>query len=192
MKKLQDILTDKEKDILLSIPSKRYPTGIRNYCIMLLQVEAGLRISEVIGKEAGNKGGLRLRDIDLQTGETKIRNGKGGKDRIVWLKESILESLRKWKAIRPESKTDYFFTTLKGGKINNSYTRNMMKRYVKRAEIKKDIHNHSLRHTFATNFYNSTKDLRVLQKIIGHTNLKSTQIYTHISSEDVREAMLST
>jgi len=191
MKKLQDILTDKEKDKLLSIPNKRYPTGLRNYCIMKLQAETGMRISECIGKENKAEGGIRLRDIDLTTGELKIRNGKGGKDRIVWLKESILEPLRKWKAIRPNSQTDLFFTTLKGGKISNRYAREMIKRYIKRANIKKDIHNHSLRHTFATNFYNQTKDLRVLQKIIGHTNLKSTEIYTHISSDDVKQAMLS-
>lgn len=189
-KKLPVILKQEEKERLLAQPNKRYRTGLRNYCMMLLQLRAGLRLSEVIGKEKPIlEGGLRLNQVDLNTGEIQIRNGKS-RDRDLWVQEDVLKYLRKWRKIRPDSKTDLFFTTLKGKKIINRYYREMVVRYARKAGIENTIGTHTLRHTYATEIYHKTRDIRTLQTILGHASITSTEIYTHINNQDVKRVML--
>jgi len=180
MRKLPNVLTDDERAALLAAPSLRAPTGLRNHCIMLLMLNAGLRVAETLD--------LKAADINWETGKLHVRQGKGKKDRILWLNESDLEQLAKWLTVQPVG-SDLLFTTLKGGRIKDSYIRAMVKREALAAGIRKHIHPHMLRHTFATDIYRDTKNIRLTQKCLGHSDISTTMIYTHIVDDEVEQAM---
>ena len=188
-RKLPETLTEAERTALLSIPNTRYPTGTRNLAIMYCMIDGGLRCSEVVGKEDGSGGGIRVNHVNFTTGKIRIENAKGGSDRYIYLQEKALEVIQAWYDIRPESTTDLLFITLKGKKISNRYIRRMIDRLSKRAGIDKKIHPHSLRHTFATDIYKDTKNILLVQKALGHANVSTTQIYTHVADQEVETAM---
>ena len=190
-KKLPEILTEEERTAILNVPNKRYPTGLRNKAIMYVMLDAGLRCSEVVGKEKRKylEGGLRLNHVDWNSGKMKITNGKGGNDRFVWLNETALQAVIDWLGKRPAGETDLVFTTLKGTRIENRYIGYMIKRYAKRAGIQKNVHPHTLRHTFGTDIYRETKNLRMTQKALGHVHISTTEIYTHIVDDELEEGM---
>lgn len=181
--KIPEVLNDEERRTLLQQPNKRYVTGMRNYCIILMMFDSGLRASEVIN--------LKVSDINLNTGKIKVVQGKGKKDRILWINEDSLKQLRQWRERIPESEDGYVFPTLKGEPLKDSYLRAMIARYGKRAGIEKRVHPHMLRHSFGTDLYRETKDIRMVQKALGHANLTSTQIYTHIIDEELENGMKS-
>lgn len=159
---------------------------------MYVMFDGGLRSSELVGKERRNdkiEGGLRLNQVDWNSGKMRIGNAKGGKDRYVWLNETALKAVIAWIGHRPAGEADLIFTTLQGGKIDNRYVRAMIKRYAKRAGIEKDIHSHTLRHTFGTDLYRETKNLRMTQKALGHAHISTTEIYTHIVDDELEEGM---
>ena len=196
MKKLPDVLTEKEIAALLKQPNKRAPTGLRNFCIMRIMLDAGLRASEVIN--------LNVNDIDWESGWLKVRQGKGKKDRILWLNEDALGLLKGWRnqrlVIRDEGSegnkgdkcnSDRLFVTLDGKTLSDRYLRAMVKRYASKAEISKNVHPHTLRHTFGTDLYKSTRNIRLVQKALGHADLSTTMIYTHIMDEELEDAMKS-
>jgi integrase/recombinase XerD len=98
--------------------------------------------------------------------------------------------LRRWRAQRPQSANGLLFTTLKGTPIHASALRAMVKRRGTKAGLRhKDVHPHMLRHTFATELYRQTKDIRLVQKALGHSDLSTTMIYTHIVDEDLEVAL---
>ena len=181
-KRLPTVLTDEERRALLKQPNSRSPTGMRNYCIMRLMLDAGLRVSEALS--------LRTNDINWNTGELVVRQGKGNKDRVLWVNGSTLEWLLKWFETRPVQ-TELLFTTLKGTPLLDSYIRHLMRRLSRKAGISKPIHPHTLRHTFATDLYRNTKNIRLVQKALGHADLSTTMIYTHIVDEELEKAMKS-
>jgi len=119
---------------------------------------------------------------------------KGEKDRTLWVGEKDIEILEKWRE-RQLEKTDrdpeYVFTTLKGTPVKNRYVQSMVKRYSEKAGIKKNISPHTLRHTFATDLYRETKNIRIVQKALGHSDLSTTMIYTHIVDDEMEEALKS-
>lgn len=172
-------LTEEEQGLLLSMPNPRCPTGLRNACMMRLMLNLGLRASEVLN--------LKTRDIDWMSGKLMVRQGKNKRDRTLWLNEDDLELLRKWREKKPEG--DLLFTTLEGGRINDRYLRAMVDRLAKKAGIEKSVHPHMLRHTFGTDLYGQTKDIRMVQKALGHANIQTTTIYTHIIDDDLENAL---
>ncbi len=178
---LPDTLNSKERTALLCQPNKKAPTGLRDLAMIRLMLNAGLRVSEVLN--------ISLSDIDLTSGRLIVKHGKGGKYRIVWLNEDDLDIIRKWKEIKPHS--PLFFTTLFGNRINDRYLRAMVKRRAKISGITKDVHPHLLRHTFATDLLKSTKNIRLVQKALGHASLSSTMIYTHVYDEELESALKS-
>ena len=190
-RKLPQILNEAEQEAILKIPNVKVPTGLRNRVMLGLMLDAGLRVSEIIGKERTTQaeGGLRLDHVDLETGELKIINGKGNVDRNLWLNDDELELLKRWLRIRPKTGPDLIFSTLKGSRINNRYVRAMVERIGIRAGINRRIYPHLLRHSYLTDLYKTTKDIRMVQKIAGHSNLSTTEIYTHIYDADVEKAM---
>ncbi len=122
-------------------------------------LDTGLRASEATS--------LKWNHIDLMSGKLMVREGKGAKDRTLWLSEDDLELLQKWKERQVneiDKKCSYIFTTLEGDPIQNRYLRKMVKRYSKKADIDKNISPHTLRHTFATDLYRETKNIRLVQK----------------------------
>lgn len=179
IKKLPIILEENECKTLISIPSRRYPTGVRNKAILLVMLNMGLRVSEIIN--------LKPNDVNLTKMKLKVVNGKGGIDRNLIIPEVLIHYLKEWKNIRPKS--EYFFCTLKGNRLNQRYLCEMVKRYGRKAEINKIISPHTLRHTFSTNFYRQTKDIETLRKLLGHSDISTTQIYVTLSNIDIENAM---
>jgi integrase/recombinase XerD len=148
--------------------------------MITLMLDTGLRASEVLH--------LRVRDIDWTSGQLMVREGKGKKDRTLWLSEPDLDLLRSWRACRPVA-NELMFTTLHGTPVKDRDLRAMVKRRARKVGITKDVHPHMLRHTFATDLYRATKDIRLVQKTLGHADLSTTMIYTHLVDDDVAHAM---
>jgi integrase/recombinase XerD len=178
-RRLPEVLTRDEAAALLAAPSRTYPTGKRDRCIIKLMLNAGLRASEVLNLTWG--------DVDLQTGKLVVRQGKGNKDRQVWINDEALDLLRIWREEAPAC--PWCFPTLSGTRIHGAQLRAMVKRRARKAGIAKDVHPHMCRHTYATELYRSSKDIRLVQKALGHASLSTTMIYTHIVDDDMEEAM---
>jgi site-specific recombinase XerD len=174
------LLVRAQRAVLLQQAHPRYPTGLRNRCLMTVMLDCGLRAGEVRRLEG--------RDLDWQSGKLKVRQGKGKKDRVLWLNEGALELLRKWRE-RRSARSALLFTTLAGAPLRDNYLRAMVKRSGKKAGIPKDVHPHMLRHTFATDLYRETKNIRLVQKALGHASLSTTMIYTHIVDEELEDAL---
>lgn len=177
--KLPTILDTNEAKKLLDMPNKRYPTGVRNKAMISIMLNMGLRVSEVAN--------LRFYDVSLNNRKLRVVNGKNGKDRDLIIPGYTLELFEKWVNIRPES--NYFFSTLNGEKLLIRYLQAMIKRYNEKINLQKNISPHSLRHTFATEFYKQTKDIETLRKILGHSNISTTQIYVTLANIEVENAM---
>jgi site-specific recombinase XerD len=179
-KKLPEVLNNFEASKLLSIPNPRYPTGLRNLAMMTVMLNLGLRVSEVSNLKPGY--------INLTENKLRVVNGKGGVDRDLTIPNGYTtELLKKWKDRRP--KGEYFFCTLKGGHVSTRYIHLAVKRYILKAGINKNVSPHTLRHSFATEFYRQTKDLETLRIILGHSNVLTTQIYITLANEEVEAAM---
>lgn len=178
-KKLPETLTIEEVNALLKQPNRKCPTGLRNYAAMLVMYRAGLRVSEVVN--------LQARDIDWQQGDLKVVDGKGGKDRVVPLELWVLDTLKQWKAAKPKNSKG-LFCTLKGEKLNDRYIREFVKRYGEKAGISKikGVHPHMLRHTFATELLGKGFNIREVQELLGHSDLSTTMIYTHVNPVEIR------
>lgn len=181
MRALPDILTEDEEQALLATFNRRYPTAERNRLMIWLALTTGMRVGDLIN--------LKFGDIELDTGRTHIKLGKGAKDRVLFIRAEILSDLVDL-ADRISDHTGLVFTTLKGGSLQPSYLRGMIQKQARKAGIEKRVHFHLLRHTYLTRLYGRTKDIRVVQEVAGHASIATTQIYTHVSGEDIREAML--
>jgi len=183
-RKIPEVLTEKEQERLVSIFNERYICSQRNKTMIKLMLDIGLRLSETIN--------LKWSQIDLQTGEVKVIQGKGNKDRVVWAGKRLLEMLRRWRRRQKDEigLVEYVFTTTKGDQLQPANVRNMVYNYAEKAGIEdKSISPHTLRHTFATDFYRQTKNLRMVQKALGHADISTTQIYTHIVDDEMENAM---
>jgi integrase/recombinase XerD len=180
-RKLPDVLTKEETEKLLNAPNKRYPTSYRNYCMMKLALEIGMRVSELIN--------MKIEKIDWNTGKVFIQSGKGDKDRIIYAKNGMLDELKELRDRFNLSNTGNLFTTLKGGVIDSGYLRKMIKRMADKSGITKNVYFHLLRHTFGAETYRDTKDIRVLQEILGHSDVSTTMLYSTISNDDVKRVM---
>ena len=183
--KLPKILTDAETDRLLSQPNQRYFGPHRDYLYMRLMLKAGLRASEATA--------LRPEHIDLMSGKLTVREGKGAKDRTLWVGEMLLEELQAWMDRREEKAqgADYLLPTSKGTQVATSHLRRSVKRYARSGEIEEveRVSPHTLRHTFATRLYRDTGKIRLVQKALGHSDLSTTMIYTHVVDEELEGAM---
>ncbi len=182
-KKIPDVLTLDEQERLLNQFNLRYITPQRNKTMIQFLLNTGLRLSEMTN--------LEWKDIDLMTGQVKVVEGKGLKDRILWLDEETLTMLGKWKQrqFKERGKSDLVFTTRTLRPLDGKAVRSMIKTYSNKAGINKHITTHSLRHTFASDLLRDTKNIRIVQKALGHADISSTQIYTHIVDEELEEAL---
>ena len=182
-KKIPDILTLDEQERLLNQFNLRYITPQRNKTMIQFLLNTGLRLSEMTN--------LEWKDINLMTGLVKVVEGKGLKDRILWLDEESLTMLGKWKQrqFKEWGKSDLVFTTRTLRPLDGKAVRSMIKTYSDKAEINKHITTHSLRHTFASDLLRDTKNIRIVQKALGHADISSTQIYTHIVDDELEEAL---
>jgi len=179
--KLPVILEPEEAKKLIKQPNKRCPTGLRNKTIMSLMLHCGLRLSEVVNLKHGN--------INLTKGKLRVESGKGKKDRDLAIPDYLTGLLEAWRNIRPKS--NFFFSTLKGRKLSDRYIQQMVKRYAQKAGIEKKISPHTLRHTYATQYYKQTKDIETLRRILGHSDISTTTIYITLANIDVENGMKS-
>ena len=179
-----DILTPDEERRLLEQFNRRYPTSFRNWCMIFLALNTGMRVADLIN--------LKWSDIELDTGRTHLKKGKGKKDRVIFIKPAILSGLLDMSKKMNREPMGLVFTTLQGQPVKDSYLRKMIAEKARKAGIKKRVHFHLLRHTYLTRLYTRTKDIRLVQEVAGHASIDTTMIYTHVSGEDVRKAMLET
>lgn len=183
-KKLPQRLTRDEAQRLLAVPNRRAPTGVRNRALLRLFYRAGLRCQEALD--------LKPRDLQLSRNEIRVNEGKGGKDRVVWIDPVTIEILESWRDIRP-SGSEWFFCALfrdPGRQLDSGYVRAMIARYGRRAKIDIRCHPHLLRHTFASELLEDGCTIAEVQKLLGHEDLGTTQMYLHLVDERLRERLI--
>lgn len=182
-KRLPKDLFEQQVKALLVITEKNPILAIRNQCIILLLLNTGMRVSELCS--------LDLIDIDLQ--ETTIRViGKGNKERSVFFMPSVLPYLNAYltearEKLLKENKSDAFFIGSKGGRITSRAIEYILNDRASKANPPFKVTPHMLRHTFATNLLNNEVDLKIVQELLGHSSLSTTQIYTHVSKARLKK-----
>jgi integrase/recombinase XerC len=186
-KRLPSFLTLEEVERLLNAPDLSTPQGQRDRALLELLYASGLRVSELVN--------LDLNKIDLDTNEIRVW-GKGSKERMVLMGEPAAEALRNYlKQGRPkllgEKRINALFLNRYGQRLPERRVQKMLEDYAKKAGIGKRVHPHILRHTFATHLLDGGADLRVVQELLGHARLSSTQIYTHVTKGQARKVYLS-
>ncbi len=151
------------------------------YTIINTFLYSGMRVSELCS--------LKSEDIDFESGSIRITGGKGDKERIVLVPEevsSILKAYARWK-ISENRICEYFFVSAKMGKYHTSTVEKMVREIAKASGINRRVTPHTLRHTFATSILKNGGDIRFIQRMLGHSSIGTTEIYTHIDDETMRE-----
>ncbi|HEY5602177.1 MAG TPA: site-specific tyrosine recombinase XerD [Gammaproteobacteria bacterium] len=179
---LPKFLSEAEVEALLYAPDLNDPLGIRDRTMLELLYATGLRVSELVM--------LTLDQINLRQGVVRVL-GKGNKERLVPLGEEALSWLDRYlndvrHQITPPAASDHVFTTRRQSGMTRQAFWYLIKRYALKAGIKKHLTPHTLRHCFATHLLNHGADLRVVQMLLGHSDLSTTQIYTHVARERLR------
>lgn len=149
--------------------------NLKHKAMLVTVYSLGLRSGELLN--------LKIRDIDGDRNLVIIKEAKGKKDRIVVLPDKLRILLREYfKVYKPK---EYLFEGQKGGKYTSSSLAKVFKNGIKKAQIKKDASLHALRHSYATHLLEQGTDIRVIQKLLGHKNIKTTQIYTHVAQTEL-------
>ena len=182
-KTLPDYLSDREIDKLFASISEDECYELRDKAIFELLYSCGLRISEAVE--------LTLSDFDAGNGFIKVK-GKGSKERIVPIGKEAVRLLKKYLDVsRPsilgKRNSDFIFISKKGSMLNRKSVWRLLKGYVDRTEIRKNITPHTLRHSFATHLLESGADLRSVQELLGHMDISTTQVYTHLARKELQK-----
>jgi integrase/recombinase XerD len=181
-KKLPDALSIDEVAKLLDTVKTRDKITIRDKALLELLYATGMRISELVN--------LKLTDLNLEVGFIRCF-GKGGKERIVPVGSKAKNALKKYiekSRFELSKKTNpYLFLNRFGKKLSRQTCWKLIKKYTKLAGIKKEVSPHTLRHSFATHLLERGADLRIVQELLGHANISTTQIYTHIDKERLKQ-----
>jgi integrase/recombinase XerD len=176
-------LTEEEVESLLSAPVVNDPLGNRDRTMLELLYATGLRVSELVN--------LHTSQVNLNQGVIRIL-GKGNRERLIPLGEEAVRWITEFSRgprteILLERQTDYLFPTRRGDRMTRQAFWHIIKRYARKAGVAKDLSPHTLRHAFATHLLNHGADLRVVQMLLGHSDLSTTQIYTHVARERMKE-----
>lgn len=155
--------------------------NIRHRLIVSISYGAGLRVSEVAN--------LKIRDLDFNRGIIYIRQGKGGNDRVTLLPEKISQELSEYIEKRPPDSP--LFVSQRGGKFSTRTLQKIFQNALIKSNIAKSATFHSLRHSFATHLLDSGTNIRFIQELLGHKNIRTTQLYTHVSTNSIRENVKS-
>ncbi len=185
-KRLPSFLTLGEVGQLLSAPNLSTPKGRRDRALVELIYASGLRVGELVKIDLG--------DIDLDAKEIRVL-GKGSKERVVLIGKQAQAALISYlNEARPKllggKKTKALFLNRDGERILKRRVQKIIEEYAKLAGIEKGVHPHMLRHTFATHLLDGGADLRVVQELLGHSSLSSTQVYTHVTKSQVKKIYL--
>lgn len=179
---LPKTLTESEVEKLLEAPDSEIPLELRDKAMLEILYACGLRISELTG--------LRVDQVNLRQGVVRTM-GKGSKERLVPMGDQAVNWLQRYfRNSRPElqgtKRSDVLFLSARGQQMTRQTFWHRIKLYAERAEINKAISPHILRHAFATHLLNHGADLRVVQLLLGHSDLSTTQIYTHVARERMK------
>lgn len=176
-------LTEKDVEDLLAAPRIEAPLGLRDKTMLETLYASGLRVSELVT--------LKLPQVSQDMGVVRVM-GKGSKERLVPLGEEALAWIGHYlKEARPallnRKASDDLFVTTRGGAMTRQAFWHLLKRYAAQAGLDKPISPHTLRHAFATHLLNHGADLRVVQLLLGHSDISTTQIYTHVARERLKQ-----
>jgi len=170
-RKLPVVLSENEIQLILSNIG-----NLKHKALLSLIYSCGLRVGEALN--------LKINDLDSDRMLISVRNGKGEKDRMVPLASNVLKLLRTYyKQYQP---SDYLFNGAEQGPYSATSIRNVLKRAVYKSYIKKNVTPHTLRHSYATHLLEKGTDLRYIQVILGHSSVKTTEIYTHVSTKNLQ------
>lgn len=176
---LPKAMSEQQVEDLLNAPDTETPLGCRDRAMLETLYATGLRVSELVD--------LTLLEISLQVGVVRII-GKGNKERLVPLGEQAVDWIEQYQhgarlELLKQRKSDAMFVTARGGSMTRQAFWHIIKKYALKAGIEQDLSPHTLRHAFATHLINHGADLRSVQMLLGHADLSTTQIYTHIARE---------
>jgi len=183
-KRLPDYLAPHQVEALLAAPDPTAPQGQRDRAILEVLYASGLRVSEVVSLNLGN--------LDLRHGELRVW-GKGAKERLALLGEPACRALTRYiedgrpKLLKETGATNALFVNRLGSRLSTRSVSNILDKYAMVAGLERRVTPHVMRHTFATHLLDGGADLRTVQELLGHADLSSTQIYTHVSQARVRE-----
>jgi integrase/recombinase XerD len=176
-------LTEEEVEALLAAPTVSDPLGHRDRTMLEVLYATGLRVTELVN--------LSLAQVNLNQGVLRIV-GKGDRERLIPLGEEAVQWVQQFLQgprveILLERQTDYLFPTRRGDRMTRQAFWHIIKRYARKAGVQKELSPHTLRHAFATHLLNHGADLRVVQMLLGHSDLSTTQIYTHVARERLKD-----
>ncbi|HEY5666071.1 MAG TPA: site-specific tyrosine recombinase XerD [Gammaproteobacteria bacterium] len=180
---LPQSLSEQDVEALLSAPKVADPLGHRDRAMLEVLYATGVRVSELIN--------LKLSQINLNQGVLRIV-GKGDRERLIPLGDEAQDWIREFNEgprgeILLERQTEYLFPTRRGDRMTRQAFWHIIKRYAKKAGIEKKMSPHTVRHAFATHLLNNGADLRVVQLLLGHSDVSTTQIYTHVARERMKD-----
>ncbi len=186
-KLLPGFLNQEEMANLLEAPSSASWEEKRDKAILEMLYSSGLRVSELVS--------LNHSAVDLGGGLLRVR-GKGKKERIVPVGRIAIQAMKNYLAIKPprdigDSLEKPVFKNRLGGRLTDRSVRRMILKYTRRIALAKDVSPHMLRHSFATHMLDRGADLRSVQELLGHENLSTTQIYTHVTTKRLKEAYVA-
>ncbi len=172
-KRIPTVLTKNETRLLLdTIPNKK------SKLMVSLIYACGFRVSELLN--------LKLSDLQFDEKTGHIRQAKGNKDRVFNIPEFLLVDLQKQYNHQKRASQEYLFTG-PNGRLSSRNLQKIIQKAGKRAGINKEVHPHTLRHSFATHLLENNTDIRKIQELLGHSDLSTTQIYTHVSTEELKK-----
>lgn len=181
---LPGVLTIEEVDAILRQPDTRNPLGVRDRAILEVLYATGVRVSELTG----------LTQTNLKFDEGLILVfGKGSKERLIPIGGSAVTWVRSYQRngrihlAKPGASRDVLFLNFRGGALSRAAIRDMVEKYATMAGLKKEVHPHTFRHSFATHLLEGGADLRAVQEMLGHADITTTQIYTHIDREYLKD-----
>jgi integrase/recombinase XerD len=180
--KLPDVLSVKEVSRLLDAPNPDKPIGARDCAMLELLYAAGLRVTELVN--------LKLQDINLEAGFVRVF-GKGSKERVVPIgqhaREKVESYLKKSRTILLKNRpSPYLFIARAAKPITRQGFWKLLRKYASRAQLNKKVTPHSLRHSFASHLLEGGADLRAVQIMLGHVDIATTQIYTHVARQQLK------
>ena len=179
---LPTTLTVEETQQILDAPNELRPIEMRDKAMLYTLYATGMRISELIS--------LNMHNVDLKRGSVQVI-GKGGKERLIPLTNDAITMIKKYlinarnKLSKGKDHNNIFVST-HGKQISRHSFWHRIKAYLKKVDVKKEVHPHTLRHAFATHMLNNGADLRSVQLLLGHSDLATTQIYTHVAQAEVK------